>query len=71
MQRACLHCRRPYEARTAKAKFCSTRCRVAAWRQAREEQGARVRAEGLISTFLTRVEEAVEEARESLAGEEK
>lgn len=36
--RACFGCGAPFEAKTARAKFCSGRCRVRAWKTQRERE---------------------------------
>lgn len=69
-EKACLYCRRPYTPRNNKGVFCSDRCRLAAW-QAKKHREARAPVERALRSLVAKVEEAVEEARESLAGEEK
>ena len=43
MKRHCNHCQKPYEAQRPTSRYCSARCRVAAYRQRikQEEQGTR------------------------------
>ena len=53
MQLACQHCRRPYEALTAKSVYCSGRCRAAA---------SRARRDGAVRDALDAVKAALERA---------
>jgi hypothetical protein len=59
--RACLHCRRPYEALTAKSLYCSGRCRAAASRKRRDQA---------VREALDQAERAIERARRAVAGQE-
>lgn len=62
--------RAEFQPRHPRARFCSGRCRVAAWQKRRVEE-ARAPVERALRALVAKVEEAVEEARESLAGKEK
>jgi hypothetical protein len=74
----CESCGAEFQARHPRARFCKPACRVAGWRSRRErgalarwllEQALQVlRAQGGKTPLLARVEAAVEEAREALAG---
>lgn len=52
--KACLHCRKPYEALTAKSLYCSGRCRAAASRsrEARAQAERDTRLRGLLDEAL-------------------
>jgi len=58
-----------FEPRHPRGRFCSGRCRVAAWQKRRVEE-ARSHAERVVRDLVAKVEEAVQEAREGLAGRE-
>ena len=56
-----------FQPKHPRGRFCSGRCRVAAW-QRKRAAAARAPLERILGALLARVEEAVEEAREALAG---
>lgn len=67
MQMRCETCRADFQPRHPKARFCSGRCRRARW-QAKREEAARAPVERALRSLVAKVDEALEEARESLAG---
>ena len=75
----CESCGTEFQPRHTRARFCKPACRVAGWR-ANRERGALarwlleralevLRDQGEKTPLLARVEEAVQEARERLAGQ--
>lgn len=66
----CETCKADFQPRHPRARFCSGRCRVAAWKR-RREAAARAPLERALRDLLERLEEALEAAREVLTGREK
>ena len=69
MRRACLECRRPYEALTAKSRFCSGACRAAASRTRRAEAASAPL--GRAATLLEEAQAALQEAPAAIGGQAK
>lgn len=63
----CQNCGKAFQAKQDRARFCGDPCRWAAWKQEREKK-ARAPVERALRTLLTRVEQAVQEAREAMGG---
>lgn len=66
----CESCGTGFEPKHRRGRFCSGRCRVAAWRQ-REREEARAPLERVLRVLVARAEElvvAVEEAKAALVG---
>ncbi len=49
MKATCKHCHDEFEAKTTRRRFCSAKCRSAAWQDAKRDQDARVR--GLVKAL--------------------
>lgn len=64
----CQVCSKGFEPRHPRARFCSSRCRVLAWHGRRAKIQADREAKAL--SALSRAVEAIQEAREALAGKE-
>lgn len=65
----CEYCGKGFQPRHPRGRFCGTQCRVAAWHE-RRAKAARAPLERILTAFLARVEEALEEAKAGLRGRE-